>query len=247
VGVKASHVPDNAEFKLLFSVLSWSVLVAVFSWTIYIALEPYVRRRWPHAIISWSRVLEGRFRDPVVGGHILLGAAFGAVTVVLVDASTALAGAPAMRLPSTYMLSAATGSLAYCLGNLYTAVLQGMGVLFLTFCFKLFFRREWLVALLIAAIAIILEEPVSPLPPVLVGLICIPIALGYTYLLLRSGLWSVIVAMYTALTLLSLPLSGDLSAPGAAASILVLCSLGGLALFGFHSTLAGRPVFRLDM
>jgi hypothetical protein len=228
-------------------VLSWAVLVAVFAWTIYIALEPYVRRRWPHAIISWTRVLEGRFRDPVVGGDILIGTAVGAVTVVLIDSGAFLAGASGIRLPSYSMLSGVAGALAYTFDNLASAVLRGIGVLFLTFCFKLFFRREWLVALAIVAMALVYEMPVSPLSPLAVGLIFVPIAVGYVYLLLRGGLWPVIVAMYTALTLMALPLSPDLSAPGAAASIVVLCSIGGLAVFGFRTTLAGRPVFRLEM
>src|SRR5215813_13415614 len=39
----------------------------------YLALEPYVRRRWPTVLISWSRLLAGRFRDPLVGRDALFG------------------------------------------------------------------------------------------------------------------------------------------------------------------------------
>ena len=39
---------------------------AVRYWLYYLALEPYVRRLWPQALISWSRVLAGRVRDPLV-------------------------------------------------------------------------------------------------------------------------------------------------------------------------------------
>ncbi len=30
-----------------------------------------MRRRWPHAIISWTRLLSGRFNDPLVGRDLL--------------------------------------------------------------------------------------------------------------------------------------------------------------------------------
>src|SRR5262249_43869819 len=37
------------------------------AWLAYLGLEPYVRRRWPTMLISWSRALAGNFRDPLVG------------------------------------------------------------------------------------------------------------------------------------------------------------------------------------
>src|SRR5262249_24776426 len=33
----------------------------------YLALEPGVRRRWPWRLVSWSRLLEGQWRDPLIG------------------------------------------------------------------------------------------------------------------------------------------------------------------------------------
>ena len=46
-------------------------------WVLYLALEPYVRRYWPQAIISWTRVLGGRWRDPLVGRDVLYGVILG--------------------------------------------------------------------------------------------------------------------------------------------------------------------------
>ena len=36
-----------------------------------------MRRRWPQTLISWTRVLAGRLRDPLVGRDVLVGAACG--------------------------------------------------------------------------------------------------------------------------------------------------------------------------
>ena len=53
--------------------LLWGALV----WIFYVALEPHVRRLWPGTLIAWSRALEGRFRDPLVGRHLLFGSLAG--------------------------------------------------------------------------------------------------------------------------------------------------------------------------
>ena len=72
----AHHVPDLGEFSLFIENLAWSLMISGMMWIVYIALEPFVRRRWPRRIISWNRLLAGDFRDPLVGRDILLGAVF---------------------------------------------------------------------------------------------------------------------------------------------------------------------------
>jgi len=47
--------------------------VGAFVWAFYTAIEPYVRRHWPDGLISWARFTAGRFRDPLVASHILVG------------------------------------------------------------------------------------------------------------------------------------------------------------------------------
>ncbi|HEY2951080.1 MAG TPA: hypothetical protein VGK40_00780, partial [Verrucomicrobiae bacterium] len=46
---------------------------AAFFWLCYLALEPHVRRFWPQVLISWSRLVNGQWRDPLVGQNVLLG------------------------------------------------------------------------------------------------------------------------------------------------------------------------------
>ena len=53
--------------------LAWGTVI----WTMYLTLEPIVWRHWPRTIISWTSVLTGRVRDPIVGRDVLFGAAFG--------------------------------------------------------------------------------------------------------------------------------------------------------------------------
>lgn len=71
------------EFDLFFLHLATALLDSTFLWLLYVALEPFIRRRWPAWIISWSRLLVGDFRDPLVGRDILLGAAIGALFMLV--------------------------------------------------------------------------------------------------------------------------------------------------------------------
>jgi len=44
---------------------------------VYLAIEPFVRRSWPRMLVGWSRVLAGRFPDPVIGRDLLIGVVCG--------------------------------------------------------------------------------------------------------------------------------------------------------------------------
>jgi serine/threonine-protein kinase len=80
----ADHTPTSDEVKgFFFIALSQSLLVASMTWLAYLALEPYVRRRWPETIVSWNRLLGGGLRDPLVGKDILVGVVIGVFFTLL--------------------------------------------------------------------------------------------------------------------------------------------------------------------
>ncbi len=43
----------------------------------YLALEPYIRRLWPSVLVTWARLVAGRWKDPIVGRDALIGAIAG--------------------------------------------------------------------------------------------------------------------------------------------------------------------------
>ena len=82
------HVAEVAgEWSNFFNVLQDTLLAGAFVWLTYLALEPYVRRRWPDLLISWSRLLSGRVRDPLVGRDVLAGSLLGAACALNLMAS----------------------------------------------------------------------------------------------------------------------------------------------------------------
>src|SRR5262249_35660042 len=48
------HIPTIAEAGLIFFALRDAVMFGAISWLLYMAFEPYVRKRLPTTLISWS-------------------------------------------------------------------------------------------------------------------------------------------------------------------------------------------------
>lgn len=71
--------PPNGGVVNLEIGMAQALVRAVMLWIFYTALEPFVRRIWPQTLISWARLVEGRWRDPRVGRDVLVGVAIGIV------------------------------------------------------------------------------------------------------------------------------------------------------------------------
>lgn len=127
----AHHIPTVGEVALVIAGLQAALYWAAFVGLLYVALEPFVRRRWPDALISWSRVLSGDWRSPLVGRDVLLGGAFGLAGVLaihLFQVVPPLAGRPLLR-PSVnspllyeYGLAGARGFLPLVMNQLAAAI-----------------------------------------------------------------------------------------------------------------------------
>src|SRR5260370_36651194 len=84
LGLCRGHVgPSLDTFGLLILAISTGLSVSGTTWLLYLALEPWVRRRWPQTIISWSRLLSGQLRDPLVGRDILFGVMLGVAWILI--------------------------------------------------------------------------------------------------------------------------------------------------------------------
>ncbi|MEA3342127.1 MAG: hypothetical protein U9R15_19355, partial [Chloroflexota bacterium] len=131
-------------------------LAAAGAWLWYIALEPHVRRWWPQTLITWSRVLQGHLRDPLLGRDILIGGLFGICLVLVLQFDTLLPiwlqlPRPSPKLPAGgYDLAELLG-IRYKLGTvisvLLTSIVFGLAVLFLMSLFRVVLRIPSLAAL----------------------------------------------------------------------------------------------------
>jgi hypothetical protein len=101
---RIDHVADPpTEFWLLQHSAALTLLVAGITWSLYIALEPMLRRRWPHALIGWTRLFAGRFRDPMVGRDVAIGCFAGLTNAVARLAAIEVPGWLGLPAPQPFM------------------------------------------------------------------------------------------------------------------------------------------------
>jgi serine/threonine-protein kinase len=212
---------------------------------VYLALEPEVRARWPHSIVTWNRVLAGRWLDAQVGSHILIGAAVGTGLWIVFKGVAILIFHT--NEPSNYDVA-----LQYLLGtrqwigahagNLSSALSKGIFAFLTIFAMRHIFRRDWLAALAAAALFTLAADEVRASASIPLGLLFLSIYVAIIFVLLRFGLVASIVAVFFADTMNAIPLGGDWGAwylPSTIATILLLI---GIATFAFWRSLGGREL-----
>ena len=80
----APHVGDGAaEQQRFFARFGIGLFVGGAMYIVYLGFEPFVRKLWPSMLVGWSRVLNGRIRDPLIGHDALVGVACGATFAIL--------------------------------------------------------------------------------------------------------------------------------------------------------------------
>ncbi len=142
----SDHRLDPREMNLYLAATGEALYRSVVVGLLYLAVEPFVRQRWPHALISWNRVLEGRFRDPLVGRAVLMGIVFAAGLALLRNAGF-LMEVMSPELPEPDLMNAMPAnsySISFLLGLLFDSVNIPLA-LFLLFCFlRIVLRSKWL-------------------------------------------------------------------------------------------------------
>jgi predicted Ser/Thr protein kinase len=244
------HVADSDELGLLAFGMALCLLTGAAVWGLYVALEPYVRRHWPGMIISWTRMLSGRLRDPVVGGHILAGLAAGALLAVIIEFLPVLnmhngaAPSRAINLSTLAGIRPLAGSLLDSIpGALTSALVQ----CFLLFLLRLLLRREKLAAAAFVVFMAVFYALLSSGS----ALIAVPIRLLQNILLvtilLRYGLVALAAAFFSVNLLITFPVTADFSTWYAGTTIFALSLLLVIAGLCFHTALAGRKLFKADL
>jgi serine/threonine-protein kinase len=244
----AHHVPSiNGEFSGFMENLAFSLLVSCLLWLVYVALEPFVRRRWPGRIISWNRLLAGDWRDPLVGRDLLLGAFFGSAFVlvgymqVFVPRWLGWAATP----PSQVVLKGLLG-FQYVPNILVAQVLNSLMFpavyMFMMLLLTIITRRERVAAVLLwLCYAALFQGGSLPAVDVPLGLI---ISAASLFVLLRFGMLTLVFTEFFILFFNVYPVTNDFSA-WYAGSVAFAAALGvGLMLYGFKSSLAGQPLFK---
>ncbi len=249
----ADHVPlPQVELSRLSAVAAQSLLLASVLALLYLALEPHARRVWPQVLVSWSRLMDGRFRDPVVGRDLLVGVLAGAamtlVTLAHYELPRLLAW-PAFKPAASNLAAllgtrAIVGSLADHLVSALLNALLGAAGLALA---RLLTRRRWSAYALATAFFSFLasrdqfQTGVLALDLVL-GAILVLIVLGAIF---RFGLLAGLAAFFAHFASLRTPATLDPSRPYfetglAVAALLVIAGAAGFVMSRAKEPLLGR-------
>lgn len=142
--------------NIMGGIVGWivarSVTYGVAAWLLYIGFEPYVRRVWPSVLISWSRLVDGRWRDPLVGQSMLIGGTAGCVLVCLVYVNRVLptwVGLPSAVpyfMPEFALdgLGNLTKSIGMYIHMMLKAVEVSIGCVAMLALARLVFKKPWL-------------------------------------------------------------------------------------------------------
>lgn len=180
-----AHYPDSPARAgqlflngLMYSMGEGGLLIALF----YAALEPIVRRSWPSLLTSWSRVIQGRWRDALVGRDVLVGlAALGPMNSLLYLGLQQQEGLVRGNAVGAW------GGAAVLVNGAYAGVLIPLALGFVLALTQVVVKRRWLAAV-IMFLLVTLVLAAAP-PPTLLGwlVFCVFYALGIAFLA-RFGL-----------------------------------------------------------
>jgi hypothetical protein len=207
--LQASHVGSYWELGMLIGALKSACFFGAFIWSLYVAVEPYVRRHWPDALISWTRFLTGQIRNPLVASHVMIGIF---VQVAFAALSSAL-GAPFQRgvqLPvDVRPLTSAAESAAALLVFIFQGTICAIGFILLIVLLRMLVRRLWVADVLASLLFATLFPPVTN--PAEEAIMRAYLALnGYAlvWMLRRFGLLSVLAGIAVAFVAASQPFGG---------------------------------------
>jgi hypothetical protein len=212
----------------------------------YLAAEPALRRRWPELLISWSRLLAGRWRDARVGRDVLLGLVLTFAMIDLIEAGRLASwrlGGPAPRLVPTdvEMLGGVAPSLSIVLIGAGLSGWSVLGGMVIVLVLLLLLRRRRLVVLASVPLSGVLFAirfgATTPAELIAVMLV----AALYTAAALRFGMLVAVPPSF--LIHVAVPPTLELGAWYGTPSLVYLLVVAALTLYAFRVSLGRRPAF----
>jgi serine/threonine-protein kinase len=249
------HVAQSSELMLLVTGLQSALFWSCFGGMLYLALEPYLRKRWPQRIIAWSRLMAGDLRDPLIGRDILIGSVIGSLCVAMMYLRLIiprwLGLDPGMPDVSDIFSTAVVGLSTFAqllMNQLSAAVVQTFVIVFLLLFLSLLFRRDWLgisVGFMMLA-SLFVFSIAQQEHPIAVVLVALTVAL-MVFSAVRFGP----LALFSTLAFFHLwvffPITSEFTAWYASTFVLDLIVLLGLAIYGYYISLGGQSPFNVKL
>lgn len=230
------------------AVTSMSLSTAARVFLFFLALEPFARRHWPGALVSWTRLLERRFRDPAVGREVLVGV-FAGIGMTM-SAVLAVEGVRAFsqgahgptRLGSVEGINGPLAALSQLLHGWGDAVMYTGFALAVLVAFRNLVQRAWLGNVLwVAALSFLAALTPESAIEALVSA-CLTLT-AFLALLTRLGFLSVVAC---AGTMLWQPLTLQPRDFGFGTGVLNLLLFAAVVVWAYRAAVGAQPVTRSE-
>ena len=234
-------VPGTLD-RAFWEALGDNLPAAAIAGVVYLALEPYFRRRYPELLVSWTRLVSGKLRDPLVGRDHLWGVLAGLFVALVISAENvppALFAAPGQTpIPvDAFALGGLGGLVSYvvfAVAESLFGVLMASAALFFG---RLVFRKPLLAAALPWLFIFMnftgRENPLLEMTGAAV------IATVYVLVFFRAGLLGLAVAFGVSRLLSAAPLTPDLTRWFAGYGLFCLAIVLAIAVYGFWAARSG--------
>ena len=236
------HTATNREIDTFWRVVAIGGINGGWALVIYLALEPWVRRRWPHTLIGWTRYVTKGIGDPLVGRDLLIGTAAGALFALvgyLQIVAHGASGAP--NIPAFGALTGVRHTIYLVANAVFNSLFLSTLLFFLFFVLRVLLRKQWLAAAAFIAITTLFVSGGS------FNRIDTPFQIVYAavfaLVLLRFGMLALVVTIVAQDVLGNIPWSAEPSGM----NLFGLALIALVALYGFRTSLAGRPILRGDL
>jgi serine/threonine protein kinase len=241
-------VPTPVVLLPFVLAISTALFFSGLMWVVYLSLEPFVRRHWPQTLVSWSRLVMGQLRDPLVGRDVLVGVILGVVWILIFEVRGVLTmgkGAPPQFYSTDYLMGGRHALGAWLL-HIPGAIQATLLFFFLLFVLRVLLRKEWLAAVAFVALWATLKTLGSDYPWIEGPAWTLLYGVGML-VVFRFGFVALFVGIFATNMLLNVPLTLDFSAWYATSSLLPLLGLAALAVWGFYNSLGGQKLWQGDV
>lgn len=247
----AHHAASDAEQILATNALARAAYLGLEYWLIYLALEPWVRRYWPQAMITWSRVIAGKWNDPVVGRDLLFGTLFGVIYALLIglyEYANLRAGAPLLTQFGLDNLNGLRPFAALITELLYSEVGGSLIFLLTLFLVRTVVKNQWLLGLIwvagwVAVRFLRANFLDSPELAITTGVFWTLLFALLVFISLRFGFVTLVIATFVLDAFIGSFLTLDFSAWYSQSSLAIVILVIAMALRGFRLSLGSRPLF----
>ena len=241
-------VPTVGTAGMLILAVSSSLFMAATVWTLYMALEPYVRKFWPQTIISWSRILTGKLRDPLVGRDVLFGVLLGLIWIVGLSGLNLILlklGDPYSFASTDYLIGGrmAVGATLFRIPSAIEGTLLFFAMLLVL---RIVFRNQWLAAAAFVAIWTTLKVLGSHHLGIDIAAQIFVYGIA-AFAIVRFGLVTLAVAVFVTDGLGNTPLTADFSRWYATTTLLVPAIVLALTIWAFYAAMGGQKLIKGDL